>query len=159
MRSPRRKTPLLVVVLACLTLAAMIAAAPAGAAAKPRKMYWGAWIGDQLTGEEAPFDMRAVSRFEGKLGKSLSLVEFGSVRGLHAAALRHSSFPTTPCKRSAHTARSRSSAGAASIPASLRTAELPALRRDRRPTTTLHQRSPEAPRSGATPSSSASTGR
>ena len=26
-------------------------------------VYWGAWIGDQLTGGEAPWDMSAVSAF------------------------------------------------------------------------------------------------
>jgi mannan endo-1,4-beta-mannosidase len=46
--------------------------------AKQRPLYWGAWIGDQLTGEEAPWDMSAVSQFEGVVGKGLSLLALGS---------------------------------------------------------------------------------
>jgi len=41
-------------------------------------LYWGAWIGDQLTGTEAPWDMSAVSRFEAMTGKSASLINFSS---------------------------------------------------------------------------------
>jgi mannan endo-1,4-beta-mannosidase len=43
-----------------------------------RPLYWGAWIGDQLTGEEPPWDMSAVSQFEGLVGKGLSLIALGS---------------------------------------------------------------------------------
>ncbi len=54
----------------------------AAAAAKPRSrsssLYWGATIGAQLTGTQAPFDMTAVSKFERKEGKGLSLVGFAS---------------------------------------------------------------------------------
>ena len=41
-------------------------------------VYWGAWIGPQLTGEEAPWDMGAVRQLQGMLGKSLSLVQFSA---------------------------------------------------------------------------------
>jgi beta-mannanase len=41
-------------------------------------IYWGAWIGDQLTGDQAPWDMSAVTKFEANAGKSLSLVNFSS---------------------------------------------------------------------------------
>ncbi len=41
-------------------------------------LYWGAWIGDQLTGTEAPWDMGAVSRFEAMTGKSASTINFSS---------------------------------------------------------------------------------
>jgi mannan endo-1,4-beta-mannosidase len=53
---------------------------PAAAAAKsaPRPAYWGAWIGDQLTGQAAPWDMGTVERFEQLVGKGMSLVEFSS---------------------------------------------------------------------------------
>jgi mannan endo-1,4-beta-mannosidase len=44
----------------------------------PRPIYWGAWIGKQLTGTDAPWDMNAVDRFESVVGKGLSLVEFSS---------------------------------------------------------------------------------
>jgi len=39
-------------------------------------VYWGASIGEQLTGEQAPWDMGAVSKFEETAGKKLSLVNF-----------------------------------------------------------------------------------
>jgi Glycosyl hydrolase family 26 len=41
-------------------------------------IYWGAWIGDQLTGNEAPWDMSAVAKFEGMAGKGASVVNFSS---------------------------------------------------------------------------------
>jgi hypothetical protein len=44
----------------------------------PGNAYWGAWIGPQLTGEAAPWDMSAVTKFEGKVGKPLSLLEFST---------------------------------------------------------------------------------
>ena len=40
--------------------------------------YWGAWIGAQLTGEEAPWDMSAVTAFEAQAKKAPSLIEFSS---------------------------------------------------------------------------------
>jgi len=59
------------------------AAAPsarAGAApkAKPKPLYWGAWIGDPVTSRDAPWDMGRVAEFEALVGKSLSLIEFSS---------------------------------------------------------------------------------
>jgi hypothetical protein len=44
----------------------------------PGNAYWGAWIGSQLTGTAAPWDMNAVTEFEQMVGKSLSLLEFSS---------------------------------------------------------------------------------
>ena len=41
-------------------------------------LLWGAWIGDQLTGTEAPWDMSAVSKFEGLTGKSAAVINFSS---------------------------------------------------------------------------------
>ncbi len=43
-----------------------------------RPLYWGAWIGDQLTGTEPPWDMSAVDQFQGLVGKGLSLIALGS---------------------------------------------------------------------------------
>ena len=40
--------------------------------------YWGAWIGNQLTGTEAPWDMGAVTKFEQMAGKPVSVVNFSS---------------------------------------------------------------------------------
>jgi hypothetical protein len=48
------------------------------AAVTPSTLYWGAWIGEQFTGAQAPWDMNAVSQFEQVAGKSLSLVNFSS---------------------------------------------------------------------------------
>jgi hypothetical protein len=50
-------------------------AAASGRRSRKRK-YWGAWIGSQFTGTPAPFDMRAVSRFERVAGKRLSIVHW-----------------------------------------------------------------------------------
>jgi hypothetical protein len=45
---------------------------------KQRGIYWGAWIGTQLTGNQPPWDMSAVNHFEGMVGKGLSLLEFAA---------------------------------------------------------------------------------
>jgi len=45
---------------------------------RQRPAYWGAWIDDRLTGGRPPWDMSAVSAFEGITGKGLSLVEFSA---------------------------------------------------------------------------------
>jgi Glycosyl hydrolase family 26 len=50
--------------------------ATASAATGP--LYWGAWIGDQLTGTEAPWDLNAIERFEGLAGKDASVINFSS---------------------------------------------------------------------------------
>ncbi len=82
-----------IAVAAALILALLyLAAAPAFAAKpghqqgghgkhhkpKPHDLYWGAWIGDQLTGGQPPWDMSAVSAFEGLTHKGLSLIEFAA---------------------------------------------------------------------------------
>jgi hypothetical protein len=85
-------------VLACVLslLLSGVVATRAGAAA-PRGIYWGAQIGDQMTGEAAPWDMRPVHRFQKIAGKSLSLIEFGSpFLECKATICTPSSFPTTP---------------------------------------------------------------
>jgi Glycosyl hydrolase family 26 len=41
-------------------------------------LYWGAWVGRQLTGDEAPWDMSAASKFEGMAGKAASAINFSS---------------------------------------------------------------------------------
>jgi mannan endo-1,4-beta-mannosidase len=45
---------------------------------KQRGIYWGAWIGSQLTGGQPPWDMSAVTSFSGMVGKGLSLLEFAA---------------------------------------------------------------------------------
>jgi hypothetical protein len=49
---------------------------PAQASRTPQPLYWGATIGDHVTGEQAPWDMNAVTKFESETGKSASLVQF-----------------------------------------------------------------------------------
>jgi hypothetical protein len=44
----------------------------------PPALYWGASIGSQLTGVQAPWDMHAVTEFEQIAGKQVSLVNFFS---------------------------------------------------------------------------------
>jgi hypothetical protein len=59
--------------------------------------YWGGWIGPQLTGEEAPWDMDAVSAFESEVGKAPSLIEFGSpFADCSSNPCTNYSFPDTP---------------------------------------------------------------
>jgi hypothetical protein len=60
-------------------------------------VYWGAWIGSQLTGTEAPWDMGAVSKFEQMAGKPLSLVQFASpFANCATAPCSYYPFPTSP---------------------------------------------------------------
>jgi hypothetical protein len=74
------KAHVLTALLALLVCGLLPAAA--GAAKKhhhpPRPVYWGAWIGDQLTGTAAPWDMNAATRLEELVGKGMSLLEFSS---------------------------------------------------------------------------------
>jgi Glycosyl hydrolase family 26 len=65
--------------LACV-LSSLLLLPGAAAAQKrpPNSLYWGAQIGDQMTGEAAPWDMNPVYRFQRLAGKGLSLIEFGS---------------------------------------------------------------------------------
>ena len=59
--------------------------------------YWGAYIGNHLTGTEAPWDMNAVTRFESNAGKKLSILNFGSpFANCYSSPCSYYSFPTTP---------------------------------------------------------------
>ncbi|MEK6276684.1 MAG: glycosyl hydrolase [Actinomycetota bacterium] len=51
---------------------------PSASSAAQPSQYWGAEIGDQLTGTQPPWDMNAVSKFEQMAGKPLSLVQFAT---------------------------------------------------------------------------------
>jgi hypothetical protein len=66
-------------------------------AAPVKRMFWGAWIGSQLTGHEAPWDMSAVTKFESLTGKGVSLVEFSSPWfDCSSGRCLPFTFPTTP---------------------------------------------------------------
>ncbi|HEX2392739.1 MAG TPA: glycosyl hydrolase [Solirubrobacterales bacterium] len=63
----------------------------------PQPLYWGATIGSQLTGTQAPWDMGAVTRFEELAGKSASLVQFFQpFAECGDAGCSFYDFPTTP---------------------------------------------------------------
>jgi Glycosyl hydrolase family 26 len=63
----------------------------------PASVYWGAWIGDHLTGHEAPWDMNAVRRFEAMAGKQPSIIQFGSpFADCTSNPCSYYSFPWTP---------------------------------------------------------------
>jgi hypothetical protein len=97
-----------VVLLALLVLAPTTAAAHAAqrtakkapvrkASASPQRLYWGAWIGSQLTGKQAPWDFTAVDRFEQNSGKRLSLLQFSSpFFSCATGTCLPNRFPTTP---------------------------------------------------------------
>jgi len=61
-------------------------------------IYWGAWIGDQITGHQAPWDMSAVTTFEQMAHKKLSLVHFSSpfANCADPNACYNYNFPTGP---------------------------------------------------------------
>ena len=126
-----------------------------------RKRYWGAWIGDQLTGVQAPFDFRAVTKFERIAGKRLSIVQWGSP--FANCATRPCSFYPFPwsevIKVRRHGAIPMLSWSSASIPGGPRQRafqlrDIIAGRYDG-----YIRGSPARPRAGAIPSSFASTGR
>src|SRR6201996_7468469 len=87
------------VVLACL-LSSLLLLVPGAAVAKkrpPNSLYWGAQIGDQMTGEAAPWDMNPVYRFQHLTGKGLSLIEFASpFAECGSGGCSFIKFPTTP---------------------------------------------------------------
>ena len=63
--------------MAALAIAALTLAPAAGAKSSQRGLFWGAWIGTQLTGTQPPWDMSAVAALEQRLGKGLSTIQFG----------------------------------------------------------------------------------
>jgi hypothetical protein len=70
---------------------------PPPSPATPNSVYWGASIGPQLTGMQAPWDMNAVSQFEDMAGRQLSLVHFfAPFANCSSAPCSFYNFPTTP---------------------------------------------------------------
>ncbi len=85
--------------LTLLFLAALLVFVPGAAAKKrpPASLYWGAQIGEQMTGEAAPWDMSPVYRFEHIAGKGLSLIEFSSpFAECSDSGCTMTKFPVTP---------------------------------------------------------------
>jgi hypothetical protein len=44
----------------------------------PASIYWGAWIGKQLTGDQPPWEMGAAAKFEEMAHKKLSIINFSA---------------------------------------------------------------------------------
>jgi Glycosyl hydrolase family 26/Bacterial Ig domain len=61
--------------------------------AAPASIYWGGWIGSQLTGTEAPWDMNAVSALEKKAEKKLSIVNFSAPFANCSSTCSYYNFP------------------------------------------------------------------
>ena len=51
---------------------------PEPAPAPTSKIYWGAWIGKQLTGDQPPWEMKAATKFEEMTKKKLSIINFSA---------------------------------------------------------------------------------
>ncbi len=66
---------------------------PTPSPAPSSPVYWGAWIGKQLTGEQPPWDMGAVSKFEEMAGKHLSIVNFSAPFANCSSACYFYNFP------------------------------------------------------------------
>ena len=62
----------------------------------PQPLYWGATIGSHLTGDQAPWDMNAVSTFEAGTSKQASMVQFFQPFANCNPNCSFYSFPTTP---------------------------------------------------------------
>ncbi len=56
-------------------------------------IYWGGWIGSQLTGTEAPWDMNAVTALEKKAEKKLSIVNFSAPFANCSSSCSYYNFP------------------------------------------------------------------
>jgi hypothetical protein len=84
-------------------------------------LYWGATIGPQLTGTQAPWDMTAVTKFEELAQKKVSLIQFFQpFSNCNVSPCSFYGFPSTPLERiRSHGAVPVLSWGSQSIPASL----------------------------------------
>ncbi|HET7509667.1 MAG TPA: glycosyl hydrolase [Solirubrobacterales bacterium] len=103
-RERKRQGRLLWAGVACLLVSALLL--PGVAVAKkrpPASLYWGAQIGDQMTGEAAPWDMVPVQRFQHLSGKGLSLIEFSSpFAECDSNGCEMTKFPSTPLENVRH---------------------------------------------------------
>ena len=130
---------------------------------KQRGIYWGAWIGDQLTGDQPPWDMSAVGHLSSLVGKGLSLLEFAApFADCSASPCEFYKFPAYEMQ----TIRNYGaipffSWGSQSVPVPATSTSPPSSwpTSSPAPTTATSANSPKGPATGATPSSSASTGR
>jgi len=103
MRVRNRTIPILKGVALVLALAGIaLGSIPTPAAARKANrpvapLYWGAQIGDQFTGEQAPWDMQAVYAFERLARKPVSLISFSSpFSECSGSRCKFINFPYTP---------------------------------------------------------------
>jgi mannan endo-1,4-beta-mannosidase len=89
--------------LLCLALLTCLAPAPTAIAKEGgegrslRPLYWGAQIGDHLTGEAAPWDINALTAFESHARKAVSLSAFNQpFAECSGASCDFINFPRTP---------------------------------------------------------------
>jgi hypothetical protein len=69
----------------------------AAASRAGQPLYWGATIGNQLTGNQAPWDMNAVAKFEETARKPASVIQFFQpFAECGGSSCSFYSFPTTP---------------------------------------------------------------
>ena len=90
----RLRVPLAPLLL--LAIAACWSHAASAQAKQPPSLYWGAQIGKQITGESAPWDMNAVTKFQQVTGKGLSLIAFSQPFAECETTCELTKFPTTP---------------------------------------------------------------
>ena len=86
----------LAALLAVALTALLLPVAASAAKHRQRPLYWGAWIGTQLTGTQPPWDMSAVSQFAQMTRKRPSLIEFAApFENCHTSPCAYYPFPTT----------------------------------------------------------------
>jgi Glycosyl hydrolase family 26 len=88
---------LLAALVVCGALLAGVGSAPAAGGARP--LYWGAQVGPQFTGQQPPWDMKALTDFQKRTKKGLSLLAYYepfSNCGVKTARCELNNFPTEP---------------------------------------------------------------
>ena len=88
-----------VAALLCVGIALFTGAGSAPAAGAARPIYWGAQIGPQFTGQQAPWDMKALTDFQKRTKKGLSMLAYYepfSNCGVATAKCELNGFPTEP---------------------------------------------------------------
>jgi hypothetical protein len=79
------------------TVPGLAATVPGPVASAPGSIYWGAWIGSQLTGAQAPWDLSAIDRFQQLAGKPISVLNFSSAfYDCSQTPCQPQPFPATP---------------------------------------------------------------
>ena len=96
MTRPPRKALVFAATAAALSACVFVSSTTASPGHRPKPLYWGAVIGPQLTGEAAPWDMRAVNKFERAAHKGISLLSFSSpFADCSSSPCSYFPFPTT----------------------------------------------------------------